>query len=714
MKKKTSYALVLVLVAALALLLAACGGGNAESTDCPEQEPCPENPEPAESEEPAEPAVNTGPEIPALEAWLSSAHADSTAEAFRHWDEEDPAAVPANCAKCHSTHGYQDFVGADGTEFGVVDAESFATDSTIECVACHNEGTASMTSVVMPSGAEITELGSEARCMQCHQGRESGLSVEEATAGMDPDTANPELGFINIHYFAAAATKYGTMANGGYEYEGKSYDGFFAHVPDYDSCQECHDPHNLELELTACAQCHEGVEDVEDLRDVRMLSSAVDYDGDEDIDEGIYYEIEGLKEQLYAAIQAYAANAGSPIVYDSHAYPYFFADLNGDGAASEDEANFGNRYAAWTPRLLKAAYNFQVAQKDPGGYAHGGKYIIQLLVDSIEDLGAEVGTLQRIDHGHFAGSEEAFRHWDEEGYEVPATCSQCHSAAGLPLLLTEGVSITQESSNGFLCETCHNGESWPARYEVAEVTFPSGTTISAEEPGDQFLCMQCHQGRASGNAIAKAIAEKSPDTPDESLRFINVHYFAAGATRYGSEVTGMYEYPDKEYAGYFGHVESYASCSDCHDAHELEVQVEACASCHGTEDLEAIRMQSDDFDGDGNIEEGLAGEVAGLADLLYAEMQAYAAANSSAIVYDSHTYPYFFIDLNGDGAATPDEANYGNQYNAWTPKLLAAAYNYQYTLKDPGGFAHNGTYVIQVLIDSIADLGGDVSGLVRP
>lgn len=707
MKRKTSFALILVLIGALALLLAACGT-SPEALDCPEAEPCPE------CEECPEPAVDTGPEIPFLEAWKTSGHADASAEAFRHWDEDDPAVIPASCAKCHSSYGYQDFVGVDGTEYGVVDAEDFPTDSTVECAACHNEATMAMTSVVMPSGAEITGLGGEARCMQCHQGRSSGLTIDEATLDMDADTVNEELGFINIHYFAAAATKYGTIANGGYQYAGKTYDGFFVHVPEYDACQECHNPHTLELKLNECAHCHDGVETVEDLQNLRMLSSAVDYDGDGDVEEGVYFEIEGLKEQLYAAIQAYATDAGAPVVYDSHAYPYFFADLNADGEPGEDEANYGNKYAAWTPRLLKAAYNFQIAQKDPGGYAHGGKYIIQLLVDSIEDLGADVGALQRIDHGHFAGSEEAFRHWDEDGYEVSASCSKCHSAEGLPLFLEEGVTVMQEASNGFLCETCHGGEAWPARYAVTEVTFPSGTTISAEEPEDQFLCMQCHQGRASGKSIAGAIANKPADTPDESLGFINVHYFAAGATRYGSEVTGMYEYPGETYAGYFEHIDGFTACSDCHDAHELEVKVDTCAGCHGTEDLDAIRMKTDDFDGDGDTEEGLAGEIAGLADLLYAEIQTYAAANSTEIVYESHAYPYFFADLNADGEATPDEANYGNKYAAWTPKMLAAAYNYQYALKDPGGFAHNGAYVIQVLIDTIADLGGDVSGLARP
>ena len=97
-------------------------------------------------------------------------------------------------------------------------------------------------------------------------------------------------------------------------------------------------------------------------------------------------------------------------------YPYFFIDTNEDGEAGEDEAVFPNQYAAWTPRLVKAAYNYQVAGKDPGNFAHGGKYTIQLLYDSIADLNTTLSTpvdlsaANRLDAGHFAGSEEAFRH----------------------------------------------------------------------------------------------------------------------------------------------------------------------------------------------------------------------------------------------------------------------------------------------------------------
>ena len=37
--------------------------------------------------------------------------------------------------------------------------------------------------------------------------------------------------------------------------------------------------------------------------------------------------------------------------------------------------------------MLTAAYNYQVALKDPAGYIHNGVYIKQILFDSIDVMG---------------------------------------------------------------------------------------------------------------------------------------------------------------------------------------------------------------------------------------------------------------------------------------------------------------------------------------
>ena len=671
---------------------------SACSSNAPETEiPAPPQAEPTE-EVMAKPET----EVPFMAAWEGSGHNMSDAEAFRHWDEDDPAEVPTSCAKCHTTQGYQDFMGANGSPAGVVDAAVPAKENYgIQCVACHNAATMNLKTVVFPSGVEVTGTDDSVRCMACHQGRESKVSVDAFLAqfgeNLDPDVTpapinidgrDVALGFRNVHYFPAAATLYGGVAKGGYQYDGKSYDGKFRHVEGIDSCIGCHDPHSLQVKVEVCAGCHEGVASVDDLKNVRMVSSASDYDGDGDTTEGIYYEIEGLQEILYAAIQTYATDKiGADITYDPATYPYF---LGADGSA----------YPNWTPRLLKAAYNYQMAYKDPGKFAHGGKYAIELLYDSIQDLGGNVSSLAREDAGHFAGDTEPFRHWDEEG-EVPGSCAKCHSATGLPQFIKEGANISNEISNGFMCSTCHNEEAWPERYTVASVKFPSGAEVSfgGKDADGNFvandgnLCLLCHQGRESKVSVDKAIASGS-------FSFRNVHYFAAGATLFGADVQGAYMYDGKEYVGYF-EAHPLNKCQDCHDVHALDPKVEACAGCHGTNEVEKIRLGAADYDGDGDTTEGVKSELDGLAEALYAEIQTYTEAQGSKAVYNGGAYPYWF-----------DEA--GESYKAFDEKSLKAAYNYQYYQKDPGAFVHNGQFVAQFLIDSIEDLGGSVSGYSRP
>jgi hypothetical protein len=126
------------------------------------------------------------------------------------------------------------------------------------------------------------------------------------------------------------------------------------------------------------------------------MTSTADYDGDGDVAEGVVGELAGLQEKLYTAIQTYAVDkAGVGIVYDTNAYPYWYADANNDGVGDKDDKGAGVRYATWTPRLLKAAYNLQYSIKDAGAAIHNFKYVGQAVYDSIEDLGGDVTGLTR-------------------------------------------------------------------------------------------------------------------------------------------------------------------------------------------------------------------------------------------------------------------------------------------------------------------------------
>lgn len=314
-----------------------------------------------------------------LQIWLQSPHANAEAEAFTHWDDEGE--IPEDCALCHSGAGILDFFGDDGSEVGVVDHPA-ELGILVDCDACHIEPAEEIASVTFPSGATVTGAESVQICMVCHQGRESTPSVNEVLTGFPDDEPDPLLGFVNIHYRAAAATMFGTEVKGGYEYDGKSYVGKFEHPESVGICTDCHDPHTLEVAFEQCAECHF----VDSFEDIRLTRSPIDFDGDGDLGEGISAEIETLHELLAGAIGAYGAEiAGAPVAY-ADAYPYFFNDSNADGVADESEAAFPNRYQSWTPRLLRAAYNYQFVAKDPGAWAHNSDYVLQLLYDSIEDL----------------------------------------------------------------------------------------------------------------------------------------------------------------------------------------------------------------------------------------------------------------------------------------------------------------------------------------
>ena len=330
------------------------------------------------------------PEIPFIGQWSASAHANSKAEAFRHWDKDGE--VPKRCAQCHSSDGFKDFIGADGSAKNTVDSAA-PTTSVITCTTCHNTEVSNMDSVIFPSGAIVVNAGPSTRCMVCHQGRQSGPGVDKAIGGIEPDEISEKLNFQNVHYAHAGATLWGSKVKGGYEYVGNNYQGLTPHPKNINECAQCHDPHGLNVRVQSCVSCHQTVSDKKSLKGIR--SNKTDFDGDGNSTEGIADEVATMHERLLLAIQAYGIKSGKPIVYDSHAYPYFFIDTNANGMADKEETISANQYKSWTPRLLKAAYNYQFAAKDKGAYAHNPHYVMQLLFDSINDLSGAVAGMVR-------------------------------------------------------------------------------------------------------------------------------------------------------------------------------------------------------------------------------------------------------------------------------------------------------------------------------
>jgi hypothetical protein len=212
--------------------------------------------------------------------------------------------------------------------------------------------------------------------------------VDGQIDGFEEDAVSEGLGFINVHYKIAAATRFGGEVRVAYQYAGRAYADRFGHTPSLDTCVECHDPHSQAIAASACSPCHVNVVNFGDIREIR--TSATDYDGDGDTQEGIAAEIEALQGRLLEAMQVYAGSiAGTPLAYADR-FPYFVQDTNANGEADDEEVSGGNRYASWTPRLVRVGYNYHFVQQDRGNYSHNPHYVLQILYDSLTDLGEQV------------------------------------------------------------------------------------------------------------------------------------------------------------------------------------------------------------------------------------------------------------------------------------------------------------------------------------
>jgi predicted CXXCH cytochrome family protein len=422
---------------------------------------------------------------------------------------------------------------------------------------------------------------------------------------------------------------------------------------------------------------------------------------------------------VLAAIATYGKEKHTPVCYDTKTYPYWFVDTNQDGACGPEEVKADNGFAGWTPRLVRAAYNFQLASKDPGAFAHNAKYVMELLYDSVSDINGvlaakiDMSRAVRGDFGHFDGASEAARHWDK-GEKVDATCSKCHGGSpGFRFFTDHAASIdVPDTANGLDCATCHTsfGKEF-AVLDVKQTTFPSGVT--AQLPGKDNLCSTCHSGREAKATVDAQLAKGQ-------VRFVNVHYLPAGAVKLGAGAHVGYEYDGKVYAGALSHMGG-VQCTSCHDPvstkHTFRVADafgDRCRTCHADANgrAEAIRLiHAADYDGDGNSAEELPDELAGMAAKLLAALGA-----KAGLCYGAGIYPYFFKDTDKDSkpACSAAEAVGTNAFTAWTPDLVKAAFDYQLFRADPGAWAHNFDYMGELLYDATEATRGDGAGMVRP
>ena len=311
----------------------------------------------------------------------------------------------------------------------------------------------------------------------------------------------------------------------------------------------------------------------------------------------------------------------------------------------------------------------------------------------------------------------AFRNWDADDQVSPA-CSKCHSELGLATLIETGQAGVQSVSAGLTCDTCHaNTTSYELR-DVESLEFPSGISVQNGE-AKITLCATCHLGRSSADSVRVSDELGAQDEISASIQMVDLHAPPAAGSFFGSLSQMAFEYEGKNYMGQNSHIEAYSTCADCHTPHDFQPTGELCAQCHeeieGSLDYHDIRFGIVDYDGDGDIEEGIAFEIDGLEAALLAAIQTYAQdLTQTGIAYDGNHYPYFYIDSNGNGIVDGSELDGNNTFDNWTSRLVKAAYNYHFSQFDGGGFAHNPDYMLQLLYDSLDDLGADVAGFERP
>lgn len=673
--------------------------------------------------------------------WAASGHGNILGEAFRHWDED--GAVPTSCARCHGEGGLADYA-ADGT----VDSPA-GLPLGLFCTTCHVappptlwDDLASfpaLETIQFPSMETASLSGPSNLCMACHQGRSSTVQVDATIAG---NPGGPHR-FINVHYYAAAASYFGAETEGGYEYAGKTYAGrnvFPSHPPELQSCVGCHmrgglKDHTFVPQVSDCTSCHAGAS-----FETLSGSPATSHDA-----------LQMAVPQLLSQLDAYATvQLNAPIVYDTNAYPYFFADLNNNNVADPEEVAFSNAFTSFDDKLLRAAYNYQMALKDPAGYVHNGTYIRQLVHDSIADLGGipldippgrpgfDRANASEAEQWHLSGHAdsvgEPFRHWDEDN-EVPTSCARCHSTPGFVDFAADGM-VDDPAPLGSLveCFACHNDHDLFAdpstRYDdlatnagLEPVGFPSLATASFGNASN--MCMACHQGRESGVSVDSNAANTVMQSPTDypSFDFVNRHYFAAAAILFGSDVTAAYEYSMPSGSGVYNGQNAYAmehvnldlvDCVGCHMRgeadHEFVPAVSDCIVCHqGITDFEQLGLAfgaaNVDYDGDG-MGESFQLEIDGMGEELYAAIQDYARnglPQSSPVIYVPTSYPYWFKDSDDDGLLSAGEDSFANRYRDFDRKLLRAAFNY-HAAQDPAGDIHNYKYVLQTLYDAVDDL----------
>ena len=157
----------------------------------------------------------------------------------------------------------------------------------------------------------------------------------------------------------------------------------------------------------------------------------------------------------------------------------------------------------------------------------------------------------------------------------------------------------RKQAQGIQCVACHN----PVASNLNEVAFPgfetdkdgnpvpyvvtglamislSGLPSGTRIQGSVLMHKSCNfQGGQILDAVVAPI--KDDQGKDVTFGFRNIHYFAAAATLYGTEVKAATSMMASSMMPSSPCGRLRDTCTGCHDPHTLQVKVDECAACHG-------------------------------------------------------------------------------------------------------------------------------------
>jgi hypothetical protein len=709
-----------------------------------------------------------------------SGHFDPSAAA---WGTHAPGGWTGGaggCLRCHTAQGFQDYVGVDGSAEYSNTATWGATTSTtvagtglpgayatgpMTCVECHNSvsdptATSGITTVTFPSLVQVQTDKATAVCAQCHQARESTVSVNTAigSTGFDAiiNGTATGLSFKNPHYRGAAATMYGSVAQGWAQYPGKIYTGQNLHGVNAGTCVSCHDPHTLDVTVNAstCGRCHfdettgAPVTSFAQLEENRQFGfREVDVDGNGKV-ESLSLEIEGLKATLLTALQTYSQNVvGYGVCFSDANYPYFMQHTGGPGPCTSTETS---AFKKFTPRSLRAAYNLKFASTDFAAWAHNPRYAIEVLYDAITDLNAGLAAAGqatvpfngvRAFTGHFGGYEpafagtaggEAFTDWNSPSGQIQNSCTPCHGGAqgqtNYQASKPAAPTATVASITAFQCTTCHAPQPTDTDFKsmraAGTIYLPLGKSSAAQrtafdptldttaaaiiKPGD-LMCMTCHTGREGNLSGGATWAPGGVTVTTWTLGFKNPHYLGAFGLVMGGDAQMLAQYAGQTYVSKTAfwnkpHGSPHGqSCTACHvpqaSGHSFEVDRDTTIPTGTFYGAVNTKTCNGCHTGAYTLDWRKT-NLDNLEALLYATVQTYAQGNQASggtdtVCYDGARYPYWFVQSGAVCGTTTATFN-GN--------ALKAAFNYKWYQAEPGAYIHNYEYMAEGLIDSIMDL----------